>query len=199
MKSLNKFLIPFSIITTLSLSLTQCDLITTSTSELLFQPKVVDFPLGEGKAINYPLTSWIDKPYTISINTEYVNSEKAWGQKTELPYRISVKCYQLEKNKEILFFEDTYIIREKSYEHNNEIITIQENIFDKGSFGWNPNNPHSSEAWGWRFIMKEFRLPYGRYRCDFKDESPKEIKEMMKKVGIVRTVIEIRPFKLFIY
>lgn len=197
MKPLNKVSLAGSVI--IALSLTQCDLVTTATSELLFPPKLVDFPLGEGRIVSYSVTSWISKPYAISLNTEYTNWTKASGRDKEIPYQFSVKCYRLEKNTETLFFENIYIVRDKSYKNGNEVVTRRENIFDKGDFGWEPDNLNNSEAWGWRSILKEFRLPYGRYRCDFKDESPPEIKAMLKEAGIVRTVIEIHPFKLFIY
>ena len=197
MKSLNKFLTTGGIITALSLLLTQCDLVTTSTSEFLFPPKVVDFPLGEGKTISYPLTSWIDKPYVITLKTEYINSQKAWDKKTEMPYRFSVQCYRLEKSKKNLIFEDIYIVRDISYEVGNEIHTTRENIFDDGH-GWEPNYPNW-DGGGRSAIIGNFRLPYGKYRCDFKDESPEKIKGMMKDAGIVRTAISIYSFKRFIY
>lgn len=197
MKTLNKVLLAGGVIA--ALSLTQCDLATTATSELFFPPKLIDFPLGEAKAISYPITSWIDKPYAIGMKIEYINSEKAWGETPEMPYRLSVKCYRLEKNTEVLFFEDTYIVRDISHEVGKETYTIRENLFDKGSFGWNPDNPNNPDAAGWSSIMGGFNLPYGKYRCDFKDESPPEIKAMLQEAGIVRTAIDIFPFKRFIY
>ena len=42
--------------------------------------------------------------------------------------------------------------------------------------------------------LKGFDLPYGKYRCDFKDESPSEIKANMKAAGIVATYLEISPY-----
>ncbi|WP_373761739.1 hypothetical protein [Neisseria dentiae] len=196
MKTLNKVLLAGGVIT--ALSLTQCDVATVAVSQLLFRPKVVDFPLGEGKVISYPITSWIEKPYAISLNREYLDSKKVWDRVPELPYRISVKCYRLEKNMETLFFEDTYIVRDISYEGRNETHTIRENIFDSGQ-GWGPNNLNNPNARGRSYQLREFRLPYGRYRCDFKDDSPPEIKAMLQEAGIVRTAIDIFPFKRFIY
>ncbi len=112
MKTINKVFLTGGVIATLSL--TQCDLATTAVSELLYPPKLVDFPLGEGKVVSYPITSWIDKPYVINLNSEYINREKAWSETPELPYRLSVKCYRLEKNAEVLFFEDIYVVRDIS-------------------------------------------------------------------------------------
>ncbi len=194
MKTLNKVLLAGGVIT--ALSLTQCDLATTMVSELLFPPKLIDFPLGEGKAVSYPITSWIDKPYVINMNIEYTNREKIWSKKIpEMPYRLSVKCYRLEKNAEVLFFDDIYIVRDISYQVGNETRTIRENILDGGR-SWGVNSPNTS---GRSYRLKEFRLPYGRYRCDFKDESPPEIKAMLKKAEIVRTAIDIHPFELLFY
>ncbi|OSI17971.1 hypothetical protein BWD09_04255 [Neisseria dentiae] len=195
MKTLNKVLLAGGVIA--ALSLTQCDLVTTATSELLFPPKLVDFPLGEGKTISYPLTSWIEKPYGINIKIEYI--ENKWGKKIpDMPYRFSVKCYRLEKNAEVLFFEDIYIIRDISYQVDNETYIRHENILDGGR-GWAPNNPNNPDADGRSHQLKAFRLPYGRYRCDFKDESPSEIKAMLKEAGIVRTAIDIFPYTLIFY
>ncbi|WP_373761740.1 hypothetical protein [Neisseria dentiae] len=196
MKTLNKVLLAGGMIT--ALSLTQCDVATVAVSQLFFPMKVVDFPLGDGKVISYPITSWIEKPYLISIKTEYINSEKAWSETPEMPYHFSVKCYRLEKNAEVLFFEDTYIVRDISYERRNETYTIRENILDGGQ-GWMPNNPKNPDTDGKSYRMKEFRLPYGKYRCDFKDESPPEIKSMLKEAGIVRTAVSVYPFKLIFY
>ncbi|OSI17969.1 hypothetical protein BWD09_04245 [Neisseria dentiae] len=104
----------------------------------------------------------------------------------------------MEKNAEVLFFEDTYVVRDIAYGIGNETRIVRENIFDNG-YWWELNNPNVPDAEGKRYRLKEVRLPYGRYRCDFKDESPPEIKVILQEAGIVRTAIEIFPFEPFIY
>ena len=190
-----------SIIAILAISLAQYDLVKTQTSLLLFSPEVVDFQLGENKTISYPINSWVSKPYAIHFNIEYLNWRKATDNTSkEIPYRFTVKCYKLEKNEEILFFENIYFIRNNLYKLGNETVTLRENLFDGGN-GWDPENPSNSDAWGHSSSLGgfAFNLPYGAYRCDFKDESPPEIKTSLKEAGIVRTAITIGPYKKFIY
>ena len=55
------------------LSLTMCDVVTVEVSRLLFPAKIIDFPMGEGKTISYPINSWVKKPYGIMLKTEYLN------------------------------------------------------------------------------------------------------------------------------
>ena len=43
------------------LSLTMCDVVTVEVSRLLFPAKIIDFPMGEGKTISYPINSWVKK------------------------------------------------------------------------------------------------------------------------------------------
>ncbi|WP_373747427.1 hypothetical protein [Neisseria dentiae] len=196
MKTLNKVLLAGGVIA--ALSLTQCDVATVAVSQLLFRPKVVDFPLGEGTTISYPIISWVEKPYAININAEYINSEKARGETPDMPYRFSVKCYRLKKNAEVLFFESTYVVRDIAYEIRNEIHTRHENVLEGGQ-SWGANNTKNPDADGRSYQLEEFRLPYGKYRCDFKDESPPKIKSMLKEAGIVRTAVSVYPFKLIFY
>ncbi len=82
--------------------------------------------------------------------------------------------------------------------YRNETHIVRENILN-GGYGWVIDNSNNINAGGMSYRLKEFRLPYGKYRCDFKDESPPEIKAMLKEAGIVRTAIDIHPFKLLFY
>ena len=47
---------------TATLLLAQCDTVTVLTSEMLFRPKIVELPMGEGKIVSYEVNSWVKKP-----------------------------------------------------------------------------------------------------------------------------------------
>ncbi|WP_373740709.1 hypothetical protein [Neisseria sp.] len=198
MKTLNKVLLTGSVIA--ALSLTQCDFVKTQTSLWLFPPEEIDFTLGEGRTISYLFSSWISKPYAIHFNTEYVNLEKAQAKKREIPYQFTLKCYHLKKNKEFLFFQNVYFIKDHNYTLDGKTYKIKDNLFE-GAQSWESKKPNSLSSWGWSSSLMgfAFNLPYGKYRCDFKDESPPNIKKYLQEAGIVRTVITIGPYKKFIY
>ncbi|HFC8502021.1 TPA: hypothetical protein ACFP30_002112 [Neisseria oralis] len=167
------------------LSLTQCDLAKVSLSQALFPAKVIPFPIGEGKTVSYTVDSWGKKFYVIYLNIEYTDWNKAFldtkGHE-KIPYNVSIKCYHLKDGQEILFYES---------KHSDK--TDERHWFD-ASNGWEPIHPHSPDASGMSLALKGFDLPYGKYRCDFKDESPSEIKANMKAAGIVATYLEISPY-----
>ena len=166
------------------LALAQCDLVRVTASEFTHKPLEVDFPMGEGKQISYPVRSWADKPYGMVLITEYVNWNKSIDKtREEVPFSFSVACYRIEKDKEVLFFQKQY--------------TQDDNLY--GGNGWIPNNPHSPESSAWGSGLGGFRLPYGTYRCDFKDNSTPEIKDYLQKAGVVKTSIAIMPIKRVFY
>ncbi len=202
MKFFTKKRIAFVLAIAAALGLAQCDLLRVWGSQTIGSTPKVDFPLGEGKTISYSVNSWVKKPYIITLKIEYPNYQKKLDSREEIgniPYRISVKCYKLEKTKETLFFQDTYVIRDKIYHlDDSSTFTRRENLFE-GNSGWNPNNPDNPYASGVSSGMGGFDLPYGKYRCDFKDESPPEIKHYLQKANITRTAIHIFPYEPFIY
>ena len=165
------------------LSLTQCDLVKVYLSQALFPAEVVPFPMGEGKTVSYTVDSWAEKRYAISLKTEYRN-EAAINQeeRMKIPYNISVNCYHLKNGQEILIYEDRRSDK-----------TDEFHWFDGGN-GWELIHPHNPDSVGRSNIRGGFDAPYGKYRCDFKDESPSEIKANMKAAGIVATYLEISPY-----
>ena len=165
------------------LSLTQCDLVKVYLSQALFPAEVVPFPMGEGKTVSYTVDSWAKKRYVISLKTEYRN-EAAINQeeRMKIPYNISVNCYHLKNGQEILIYEDRRSDK-----------TDEFHWFDGGN-GWELIHPHNPDAVGRSNIRGGFDAPYGKCRCDFKDESPSEIKANMKAAGIVATYLEISPY-----
>lgn len=165
------------------LSLTQCDLVKVYLSQALFPAEVVPFPMGEGKTVSYTVDSWVEKRYAISLKTEYRN-EAAINQeeRMKIPYNISVNCYHLKNGQEILIYEDRRSDK-----------TDEFHWFDGGN-GWELIHPHNPDAVGRSNIRGGFDAPYGKYRCDFKDESSPEIKANMKEAGIVATYLEISPY-----
>ena len=166
------------------LALAQCDLVRVTASEFTHKPLEVDFPMGEGKQISYPVRSWADKPYGMVLITEYVNWNKSIDKTSEnIPFSFSVACYRIEEDREILFFQKQYTQKDDFY----------------GSTGWVPNKPYSPESRAWTSGLGGFRLPYGTYRCDFKDNSTPEIKDYLQKAGVVKTYIIIMPIKRVLY
>ncbi len=171
---------------TATLLLAQCDTVTVLTSEMLFRPKIVELPMGEGKIVSYEVNSWVKKPYLmiLGFESEYQNYGEAFfnGKLETVPYKFSIKCYKIEKDSEILFYEKNYTMKDLS-----------------GMDGWNSQNPDKPYAWGGSYSLGGFDLSYGRYRCDLKDESSIEIKTYLKEAGIARTAFQIIPYKLWFY
>ena len=168
------------------LALAQCDLVRVSASQLIHTPPLeVNLPMGEGKQVSYPVRSWIDKPYRMALIAEYINWDKYISEAgiKDLPYSISIACYRLEKGKEILFYQKEITEKEQLYLGR----------------GWTPNKSYSSESEAGIIGLGGFRLPYGTYRCDFKDTSTPEIKNYLKEAGVIRTFINIMPYEPFIY
>lgn len=202
MKLFAKKRIPLFVGIAAVLGLAQCDLVRVTASELFFSPVIMDFPIGDGAQISYPISSWVDKPYIITFKIEYPNYQKILDSRKQIediPYRISLKCYKLEKTKETLFFQETYIIRDRIYHlPDSGTFNIRQNLFD-GDSGWDPENPNNPHASGTSSGMGGIRLPYGKYRCDFKDESPSEIRQYLQKANIIRTAVQILPYEPLIY
>ena len=167
------------------LVLAQCDFVRVTASEFTHYPPLeVDFPMGEGKQISYPLHSWIDKPYGMTLAIEYVNWDKSINKTNEeIPFSFSAACYRIEKDREVLFFQKHYSKEDQLYLGGGVV----------------PNKPHSPDSMAWAGALGGFRLPYGTYRCDFKDTSTPEIKDYLKKAGVVRTFIRILPEAPLIY
>lgn len=170
------------------LSLTMCDVVTVEVSRLLFPAKIIDFPMGEGKTISYPINSWVKKPYGIMLKTEYINYQKAYdAARKNIPYDFLIKCYRMENGKKIIFYENKYSMK------NDE-----RNLF-YGSFGWSPEDSNHPDAEGLSSTFDGLDLSYGQYRCDFEDKSSPEIKAYLKEAGVIRTAIQISPYKLWFY
>ena len=166
------------------LALAQCDLVRVTASEFTHKPLEVDFPMGEGKQVSYPVRSWIDKPYGMKLVIEYVNWNKLVDKtREEIPFSFSAACYRIEKDREVLFFQKQYSKEDRLYLGSGAI----------------PNKPYSPESRAWAGRLGGFRLPYGTYRCDFKDTSTPEIKDYLQKAGVVKTSIVIAPIERVIY
>ena len=168
------------------LALAQCDLVRVSTSQLIHTPPLtVDLPMGESKQVSYPIRSWIDKPYAMTLVAEYSNKDKYISEAgiKDLPYSISIACYRLEKGKEILFYQKEITEKDPLYLSSD----------------WTFNKPSSTASEAGAIGLGGFRLPYGTYRCDFKDTSTPEIKKYLKEASVVRTFVSVWAYKPFIY
>lgn len=187
MKLFTKKRLPLFIGIATVLGLAQCDWIRADVSQVLFPPVELDFPMGEGKQVSYPIRSWIDKPYGIGLVAEYTSRDKylAEAGTKDLPYAISIACYRLEKEQEIFFYRKEY--------------TEKDELYLGGITRLNKSKPYSPESEAGVVGLGGFRLPYGSYRCDFKDTSNPEIKEYLQKTGVVRAFVRIFPYKPIIY
>ena len=168
--------------------LTQCELVKVYLSQALFPAEVVPFPMEEGKTVSYTVDSWAEKRYAISLKTEYRN-EAAINQeeRMKIPYNISINCYYLQNGQEILIYKDRRSDK-----------TDEFHWFDGGN-GWELIHPHNPDSVGRSNIRGGFDAPYGKYRCDFKDESSPEIKVHLQASGIVATYLEISPYIALFY
>lgn len=185
-KSKKVFLLIGSVVSVLLVA--RCELVIVEFSRLLFPTKIIDFPMGEGKTIRYPINSWVKKPYGIMLKTEYINYRKAYDPTREnIPYDFLLKCYRIENGKEIVFYETKYSMK------NDE-----RNLF-YGSFRWDPKDSNNPDAEGLSSTFDGLNLSYGQYRCDFEDKSSPEIKAYLKEAGVIRTFVHISPYKLWFY
>lgn len=185
MKMFVKKRIPLFVGVAAVLGLAQCDWIRADVSRVFSPPVEMDFPMGEGKQISYPIRSWIDKPYGMRLVLEYVNWDKSNDHdvQKEIPFSFSVSCFHMEHDKEILFFQRHYTQADELYLGGGHI----------------PKQPYSPDSMAWGSGLGGFRLPYGTYRCDFKDTSNPEIKSYLQKAGIVRVFVRIAPTQSLIY
>lgn len=117
MKMFVKKRIPLFVGVAAVLGLAQCDWIRADVSRVFSPPVEMDFPMGEGKQISYPIRSWIDKPYGMRLVLEYVNWDKSNDHdvQKEIPFSFSVSCFHMEHDKEILFFQRHYTQADELY------------------------------------------------------------------------------------
>ncbi len=184
MKFFTKKRIAFVLTIAAVLALAQCDLLRVWGSQDIGNHPEIDFPMGEGKQISYPVRSWIDKPYAMLLVIEHINYKKSIDDDVnkEIPFSFSATCYRIENGKETVFFQRQYSKEDELY---------------MGS-GWIPEKPYSPDSRAGTGALGGLRLPYGNYRCDFKDTSTPEIKDYLKKAGVVRTFIVIWPSAPFL-
>ncbi|ASK27728.1 hypothetical protein [Neisseria chenwenguii] len=120
------------------------------------EPNYKVFPLGENKKILIEIEkTYIEKPYLISLRTEFIDGSKHPSYKVykelNYPFELEIKGYKKSGNDYSLFI--TKIITQNNISYDNDSITE------------NPKNSAFTRSFG--FIT----LPAGQYRFEITDRS----------------------------
>ncbi len=148
-------------------------------SSQLINNRTTPLPLGEGKTTSIEFVNFLEKPYRA-----YLLLELPWEETEKYQYSAVNKKYIDTLDMELICMrlsgKEKTVIYQQTYRGREDF---------KYQTSWGSEREGFSNLF---FELADFKLPTGRYRCDFIDKSPKAVKRQFPKA-----VVNVGAYKFY--